>query len=284
MALSDLEKAYPELPRVKSQRTTLEYYYTCTPLVMDYAMKNCADADSVTYIDADISFFDHPDRVFDEIGPAPVAIIPHNFGPHCKTFERFGIFNVGWVTFTRSQEGIACLEWWRDRCLEWCYGYIDNGRCGDQGYLSWFSEIAPNTKILTHKGCNTGPWNIENYTVSIRDGRIFVDNDPLIFFHFYGVKRGLGVFYFDSHRHYGAPLTRLVRNNIYRPYIEALCGKEAVVAELLPVLNSNGVKLRGKTVLGIDIKNLARSLRVLSQHIADLVSGRPIFTWRSRFY
>lgn len=282
--LADLEAAYPALQQVKAERTTLEYYYTCTPLVLDHAMKSRPDVDSVVYLDADLWFFDSPDRVFHVIGDAPVAIIPHNFPPRLQALERFGRFNVGWVSFRRTEEGMHCLEWWRDRCLEWCFGKPEGDRCGDQGYLNKFSEIAPNTRIITHKGCNTAPWNIENYRITERGGRIFVDEDPLLFFHFHGVHRAFGVFYFNGHRRYGAPLSRLMRSRLYRPYVAALDANEWALRKVLPDLDSTGVKLRGKTIFGIDVRNLRRSTVALFYQIADLAAGRPIFAWHSHVY
>jgi hypothetical protein len=282
--LADLEMAYPALLQVKAERTILEYYYTCTPFVMDHAMKSCPDADTVTYLDADLWFFGDPERVFDEIGDAPVAIVPHNFPPRLTALEKFGRYNVGWVTFRRSEEGIACLEWWRDRCLEWCFGKPEGDRCGDQGYLEKFIQVAPHTKVIRHKGCNTAPWNIENYVIANQDGHIFVDDDPLIFFHFHGVQRGLGVFYFSGHRRYGAPQTLFVRNHLYRPYIVSLNSNENALRRILPHFDSKRVRLRGNTIMGVDVKNLSRSLMAGVHQILDLAVGRPIFAWQSHIY
>lgn len=272
----DLETAYPALARVKADRTTLEYYYTCSPLVLDYAMKQVPEAQSVTYLDSDLAFFDDPQRVFDQIGDAPVAIIPHNFPHRLRALERFGKYNVGLVTFQRSPEGIACLEWWRDACLEWCHGYQEGEKWGDQGYLTQFPIIAPNTKILLHKGCNTAPWNIENYRVHLENGQVFLDEDPLVFFHFQGVHRAMGSYYFDSHRSYRAPLPSIVRNHIYRPYVEMLHDNELRQARLMPFLDMARVKLRGSKLFGIDLKNVRRTVIRTVFQLLDLAAGRAI--------
>ena len=55
---------------------------------------------------------------------------------------------------------------------------------------------------------------------------------PLLFFHFYGVKRS-GRYYFNSHRLYRAPFPKLVRQRIYKPYIAVLAEAELTVAPYL---------------------------------------------------
>ncbi len=282
--LAELEAACPRLLQVKPQRETIEYYYTCTPLVMSYVFECDPEVQAVTYLDSDLWFFAHPAPVFEHIGDAPVAITPHNFAPRLKANERFGVFNVGWVTFRRSEEGLKCLKWWADSCLEWCYGRIEGDRFGDQRYLEKFSAVAPNTKIITFKGCNTAPWNIENYTVRSDSGRLMVDEDPLVVFHFHGIKRVMRVFYFNNHRAYGAPCPRLVRNEMYRPYITSLLKAEERVQAVIPVDEGNGVKLRSGRFLGIDIKNMARGFRTAAFQAADLVTMRPIFVWHSSVF
>jgi len=284
VTVAALEVAYPDLTQARANRSLIEFYYTCTPAITEFAFMQTPEAQHTTYLDADLWFFANPDLVFAEIGDGATAIIPHNFAKKKKARERFGIFNVGWVTFARSEEGLRCLAWWRDRCIEWCYGRIDGKRFADQGYLGQFAEIAPSTKVIGHKGCNTAPWNIGNYRVRKRETGVFLDDDPLIFFHFHGVDRDFRFFYFDSHRLYGAPHSAVIRNDIYRPYITRLLDKEALARAVLPEAGAGRVKLRGNNILGLDLKNMRRRAMRLAFEVADLASGRPILAWNGQVY
>jgi hypothetical protein len=282
--LQELEDKIPGLRDSKATRATIEFYYTCAPAFTEFALKNSADAQVATYLDSDLWFFENPDSIFAEIGDASTAIIPHNFTEKNRALERFGTYNVGWVSFRRSKEGLKCLQWWQESCIDWCYGYIDGERFADQGYLNQFQTIAPNTNIIRQKGANLAPWNIANYRVTKRDNAIFLDDDPLVFFHFHGVNRAFGVLYFDSHRSFGAPHSAIIRNDIYRPYIAALLRAEQKVRNVSPVVDDQGVKLRGNNLLGLDVKNLGRHLLRRAHQAADVVSGRPILAWNDRVF
>jgi len=282
--IAELEREYPRLVEVKKDRTVLEYYFTCSPLLIEYIFRKSPDAETVTYLDSDLFFFGDPERVHREIGEAPVAIIPHNLTRSQKWREKYGHYNVGWVSFRRSEEGLACLTWWKERCLEWCYTRVEDGRYADQGYLDSFPQVAPHTRILTNKGFNTAPWNIGNYRIR-SDGRdVFLDDEPLVFFHFHGVRRGFRYFYFGNHRRYRAPFSFVTRNRIYRPYIARLLLAEAALQEKLPAGGGNAVLPRGRLLLGYDVRNALRVARITLDQLMDLLQGRPIFVWSGKAY
>jgi hypothetical protein len=273
VSLGELERAYPALAAVKSCRSAVEYYFTATPLIIQFVFERDTAVQCVAYLDADMYFFGPVDVVFAAVGDAPVTIIPHNYAPAVRRrYEKFGIYNVGWVSFDRSVEGQKVLAWWRERCLEWCHDRVDeeNDRFADQRYLQRFSAISPATRILRHKGFNVAPWNIANYLLTMADGRVLVGGDPLIFFHFHGVKKGVGGYFFNAHRIFRAPYSALIRRHLYEPYIAALHANEVLMARFCedgkPVALVRGSRggFHWKTIL-------LRALQVL-----DILQGRAI--------
>ena len=213
ITLGQLEHHIPRLNTAKANRTILEYYFTCMAALHSYLFETQPEIDGTMYVDSDIQFFDNPENVFAAIGEAPVAITPHNFVPQAREMERCGVFNGGWTAFRRTPEGLNCLNWWLERSLEWCYDRVEGGRYANQAYLNNFPEVAPGTKILRQKGFNCAPWNIGNYTVSERQGRLWVDDEPMAFFHFHGLKRRF-CFFQIQHREYGARVSWLIRNRL----------------------------------------------------------------------
>jgi hypothetical protein len=229
IAVDELEAYDQRLAAVRPDRSPVEYYFTCTPSLPIFLFDRRPDVDLLTYLDADLFFFASPEPVFEEIGSASIAIIEHRFPHHLRHFERYGIYNVGWVSFRRDATGQECLRWWRERCIEWCYDRCEDGRFADQKYLDDWPRRFPNVVSLKHDGANLAPWNVMRYRVETAGGRLLVDGTPVIFFHFHGFRRltrwlcdtNLGI--------YGATATRLIRRRVYRPYVAALASAVAAV-------------------------------------------------------
>ena len=261
-----LEEHIPELREAKKDRDLLDYYFTCMAALHTYLHDTIPDVDCTMYVDADMQFFDSPDIVFNAIGDAPVAIIPHNFPAGQRDRERYGVYNAGWTAFRRTAEGRICLKWWLERSLEWCHNWLDEGRYANQKYLDHFTQIAPHTKVLAHKGFNCAPWNIANYTLHESAGRIFVDEYPLIFFHFHSMKKLLRCLYFDSHRDYDTLLTRFQRNKLYRPYVRELIAMEILLSRILPVADRE------------KLSSSPPRLLPGRQQFIDMLSGRALLT------
>src|SRR6195952_3751370 len=168
---------------------------------MLFVLEHETDADWGTYLDGDLFFFASPEVVYDELQDSAVAIIPHRYPPRLARLRKFGTYNVGWVGARNDSHGIAIIMWWREKCIEWCHDYVDGDRFADQGYLNSFASRFRRVKIIENIGANLAPWNIGNYRIDFRDDKIMIDGtSPLIFFHFQGMKRGLGWFIFNSHR------------------------------------------------------------------------------------
>jgi len=189
VSLERLEAADPCLLEAKSNRKLIEYYFTCTATFSRYVLTLRDDHQEITYLDSDLFFFDSPESVFDEIGDASIAIIPHRFSARTYLNRRSGLFNVGWITWRRDQEGLRCLEDYRRRCLEWCYDYFEGLRFADQRYLDTWPMDYQGVHIIAHPGANVAVWNLDTFPMTMRAGRVTVAGRPLIFFHFHGHKR-----------------------------------------------------------------------------------------------
>ena len=221
LRLTDLEEAFPQLLSVKEARSTAEYFFTTTPWLVLLTRQHFPDAEWVTYLDADLYFFAPVSDIYDELEPGSCGIIAHNYLPKYQKLEKYGHYNVGWVSFRSNNDGASVLKWWADRCLEWCHDTPEDGRFADQGYLDHFKEVASSVIDIQHPGANVAPWNLGSRSTTYDNETVAIDGNPLLFFHFHGFRRR-GARYYASHIEYGAKTTKTTRRYIYEPYVRAL--------------------------------------------------------------
>jgi hypothetical protein len=240
--LQSLEATFEELPRLKSERKVVEYYFTLTPFLPLYVF-DTTEAQTVTYIDADLYFYADPRPMLASMGAASITITPNRFSPDHAADAQYGRFNVGWMTFQRDREGLACLSRYRDECVAWCYDRVEDGRFADQGYLDTWPDRYASLSIIEHKGVNVALWNVDNYTLEERDGQIFVDGDPLIFYHFHGIRcnpdGSFNLWLPRSGAGGNAPLQCL-----YYPYMTQLIRCRAELHREFPAIEKAGELLR----------------------------------------
>ena len=220
--MAALEQRYPELLAVKPTRKPIEYIFTITPFLPAYCLETEHGLDAITYLDADLYFYGDPQAVLDHIGARSVGIFPHRFSPDLQDYVAFGKYNVGWLTFRRTAEGLRCLCDYQRDCIEWCYDRNEGERYADQRYLDNWPETYDGVAVVDMKGANAANFNVDNYAVTERDGRFWCDDDPLVFYHFHGVFLAAdGSYWIHYPTRHGATEGVLVRR-IYRPYLARL--------------------------------------------------------------
>lgn len=244
ISLQNFEKDDEALRIAKINRTTVEYYFTCSPSLPLYIFNNFKDINVLTYLDSDYFFFSSPEPIMKIIGEHSIAITAHRFPPALRKLEKqYGVFNVGWLTFKRDEQAISCLQHWRAQCLEWCFDRLEEGRFADQMYLNEWPSRYPNTLVISHKGVNLAPCNIGNYQVSIKDDRLIIDEDQLVCYHFFGLKNYRYFLYYLSLHQYGTRPTRTILEHIYEPYLRALTeGKRKATEVLGEVIKTTNIR------------------------------------------
>ena len=204
------EFADPALVATRPTRSQVEFYWTCTPSILFHCLSKW-ELDSISYIDADTFFFSSPEPLYQEIANVDIAITPHRFPPHLQwRAANSGIYNLGWAYFRNTDVAIKCLMEWRRNCLDWCYNRVEaDRRCGDQGYLEdWPAKYG--AYPVRQKGVNLAPWNQQQYVYWKQNSTIYVDDDPLIFYHFH---QGFQPKYV---------IDKFVLGNVYVPYRRAI--------------------------------------------------------------
>jgi hypothetical protein len=220
--LATLIESDPQLAGARANRTLFEFYFTCTAAFTAWVLSENDQVDLLTYLDADLYFFSDPQPIYRELEDASVGIIEHRFPESLRHLERYGLYNVAWVSFRRDEQGLACLDRWRAQCIEWCYDRLEGDRFADQKYLDAWPREFQRVHSIQHKGANLAPWNVARYRLS-NGGGVQVDGQALIFYHYHGLKKlAFGSLYDAGLGINRAVMTPVLREQVYRRILTAL--------------------------------------------------------------
>ncbi|MCX6343484.1 MAG: glycosyl transferase [Armatimonadetes bacterium] len=217
ISLGQLEEDDDGLAAARDNRGTVEYYWTLSPILPLYIFRNHPEVGALSYVDSDICFFESPSRIFEELGDKSILIDPHDFSEEYARLARFGKYNVGVLAFRADEEGIACLEWWRERCLEWCGLTYEDGKYGDQAYLDEFPNRY-NKLVEASVGIRLAPWNALTHTITTCNDGIYAGGHKVVCYHFQSLKfwkRWLV-------RLSQYKMTGDLKKHIYKPYLREL--------------------------------------------------------------
>ena len=183
IALADAEN--DALRGVKNSRTRGEYCWTITPFTPDLVFARDPSAARATYIDADLFFYTSPMPLFAELDAAgkDVLITEHAFAPRYECAAENGRFCVQFMPFRRTDAAARVSAWWQERCIEWCYARIEDGKCGDQKYLDVWPELFGDAvHVLSNHDLALGPWNAQH--------RFALAGAPVtpVFYHFHSLR------------------------------------------------------------------------------------------------
>jgi len=229
--IEQIEAADPELVAAKNDRNRIEYLWTTTPAIILWLIENHPEIDMLTYLDADLYFFSSPEPIFAELESSSVLIHEHRYAPELRDMEINGKYNVGLLCFRNDERGMRALRWWRERCIESCHLDIKTGRCGDQMYLNDWPERFPGVHVLEHKGAGIAPWNVDQFDIQLDNGRILVEEAPLIFYHFHSLRIISPESFRLAYRFY---IRDDVARLIYRPYTRALTSAMESIRRVRP--------------------------------------------------
>jgi len=184
----------PAISTLTDTRELDEFCWTLKPIFIEYLLTKYKDFTSVTYIDADMYFWNDPGDIFDKHDYSILLSRGDLYQPglsekQVKTLQSLmGDYNSGLLAFKNNSTGKACVKWWREQCLGNCVNIPKNGQFGDQKYLDFFKERFSDVGEIKTPGVNIGHWNNQKYNFHIKDGRIFINGHPLICYHFSGYR------------------------------------------------------------------------------------------------
>ncbi len=209
-----------------------EYYWTYTPQIILNTLNRIDENDLVTYLDADLMFFDSTDVLYEELGDDDLLLQPNNFSVnHVAQYEPIGYYCVDYLTVRNNKNGREVMYDWLSDNIDWCLSTPQKGKFGDQKYLEGWMGKYPKVREIINQGASVSPWNVDKYAISKQHDKLYVNNIPLIFYHYHSFKMNLDDFAYivTGDRHNKYDITETVIENLYTPYINEL---KRVIAKL----------------------------------------------------
>lgn len=232
LSISHLES--DELSQAKQNRSYHEYCWTLKPYFLEYIMDAFKDTRYFAHLDADLYFYSEPEQIIAEAPSASLFLTDHNNSDNfLHSYETSGRFNTGFVCCKNDAEAYSAVLWWKKRCLERCpiVANVAEGVYGDQKYVEKWPLLFNNVHKVRTKGANVAQWNIQGFRVTCREGKVYVNDDRLIFYHFSGLS-------ILSRNEYNLSTFFRVEENakqlIYIPYILNLAKQVDFVANSVP--------------------------------------------------
>lgn len=211
------------LLQAKKSRSISEYCWTMKSWLVSYIFDHYK-VDSVIYCDSDMYFFTDTMAIYEDWGDASLYLCLQRDLDWVE--RKYGMFQAGLIGFRNNEIGRNAANWWKSKCLEWCYLREDpeGDRWGDQKYLDQFPRLFADTKISGHLGVNAAPWNTiynNNYQIKRDETSVWIEDYELVAYHFACID----IFdqdHYDLWNLGSIKISNIIKNGMYLPYLTAL--------------------------------------------------------------
>ena len=193
-----IEEVEPLLDTLAEKYNLVELNTCIKPTLFQYLFLQ-RKAAKVIFLDPDVKLYNNFDALFESLGVFAVLLTPHICTPIAidgkkpaeSMFNNFGIYNLGFIGLSNTEETFKLLQWWKEHTYK--QGYIDvyNGMFVDQLPINHAPVFFKDVKVLSDMGVNMAPWNLhERFLQTTPDGLSVNGKFKLSFYHFSSFKPG----------------------------------------------------------------------------------------------
>jgi hypothetical protein len=213
-----------EVAAIRKKTNYGQFCWVCQPLICEYLLDK-HDIDMVTYLEADSMFFSSYEVLFDEMGDKSVTLSPHNYPRDNDQSETAGNFCTQFNAFKNDACGRRVLADWKRLCF--MYDKNKPKYYPGQLLLNDWPKKYDCVKVLKNIGAGVAPWNIDSYDFQCEDGKLKVNNFPIIFYHYHSYARHKN----GNHDLGNYKLNNNVIRYIYGAYVNSIRQSESVVQD-----------------------------------------------------
>ncbi|MEI8340723.1 MAG: hypothetical protein WCH43_04190 [Verrucomicrobiota bacterium] len=182
-----------ELVRLRFQYTEMELSFALTPCVIEYLLNS--GFDGVIFLKQETLVLDGLEPVVEKLREHSVLLTPHLLGPgegdDAREWEinvlRSGMYNGGFIGFSRREDSIGFLSWWKEKTAWNCFWAVETGIHYEQRWLDFVPAFVPGFHIIRDPGMNVGHWNLLQRRVGVQaDGQVTANGSSCRVFRFSG--------------------------------------------------------------------------------------------------
>lgn len=185
-----------DIPDIRSWIFKHDVVELCTAVKGPFLKQLCSlGYDQIFYLDPDIAVLNSLNQMQCMLENASILLTPHQLAFDNEEFSILdnelsslvhGVYNLGFIAIRNDCAGIACVEWWSERCRRFCYDDKARGLFVDQKWCDLIPAFFDKVLIVRDPGYNVASWNLNRRSISVGDhGTFFVNREfPLRFYHF----------------------------------------------------------------------------------------------------
>jgi hypothetical protein len=222
VSVHEICDCFPDLYQIKEVRPKWDFYLTCRSHFVLYKLQQLPSGEGLICLDADFFCMGKLDELFTEISRSDVAITPHRFPQEIAVAHKYGNFNAGFTYFRNVPNGIACALDWCEKCRQSCSATAGDNSYTDQKYLDFWPQAFNGVVAIDHPGINAAPWNIGARHLHIQAGIPWLDDYPILLYHFHGFHQLTPGGFYHGLTTYRAYFNEMIRNYLYQPYLDAI--------------------------------------------------------------
>lgn len=191
----------PDLEEISLKYTIAEFNTALKPFYYQYLFNKYPDAEYITFLDPDMLIYRRLTELEEGHRQYDILLTPHILHPQVLdgklpneiSYLSTGTFNLGFLSLRKSENTMKMLDWWAERLRHYCYFDYYSGLFVDQKWINLVPVFFDSIFIIRHYGYNVAYWNLQERTLSEKDGTWFINETyPLSIYHFssVGIKQG----------------------------------------------------------------------------------------------
>lgn len=170
----------------------VEFATAIKPFCFDYLFKNYS-YDKIIYFDPDIYVYSSLDLLYELLNDSFIVLTPHFLRMDLTSrgasleedFLFVGIYNLGFIALRNTEDSFKMLDWWKVKLEDKCFADRQDALHVDQKWMDLIPLFFEKGVCISRDpGHNTAFWNIHERQLSTKNNENFIDEHPLVFFHF----------------------------------------------------------------------------------------------------